>query len=256
MNNTTFFVLPLKYLLIVGLAISSVAFQVGPVPFHKPNNLVQLSKIVGPTYRTSLHAVNDTGTNQEDNTKDFEFKTEAASDILNSPVFLKRKLEVLKSDLTKIEDDINQAKERYEQGKVEWGSQFEDLEKEYKNIQQRLTAQSSKSDDQAVMQVARQMLDVLDNFDRAFGQVSVATPAEKDIEAEYQSVYDMILNTFKSLGVEEVESVGKEFDYQVHQAVMQKPSDDYEEGIVCEEFCKGFKIGDTLIRASMVAVAA
>ena len=56
--------------------------------------------------------------------------------------------------------------------------------------------------------------------------------------------------------MQQVETLGTEFDYEVHQAVMQQPSDEYDEGIVCQEFQKGFKIGDTLIRAAMVAVAA
>ena len=252
------FVLPFALSFIGSLTISSDAFHVGIVPSCEQRSLFPVNKFINKDYLTCLNAANDSGKQEQESStnKDFEFKNDAASDILNSPVFLKRKLDVLKSDLSKIEDDIKQAKDKFEQGKIEWGTQFEDLEKEYKNIQQRLTTQSSKSDDQAVMQVARQMLEVLDNFDRAFGQVTVTTPTEKEIEAEYQNVYNMVLATFKKLGVEEVESVGKEFDYEVHQAVMQKPSDDHEEGIVCEEFRKGFKIGDTLIRASMVAVAA
>lgn len=183
-------------------------------------------------------------------------KTSATTDILNSPEFLKRKLEVIKSDIAKAEAELEEAKQRLEEGKKEWGSQLDDLQKEYQNIQQRMNVQSQKSDDQATMQVARQMLEVLDNFDRAFGSVTPETDEQKAIEAEYKKAYDDILSTFKKLGVEEVQSVGKEFDYEVHQAVMQKPSDEYEEGIVCEEFQKGFKIGDTLIRAAMVAVAA
>jgi molecular chaperone GrpE len=183
-------------------------------------------------------------------------KAAASTDILNSPDFLKRKLEVIKSDIAKAEADLEAAKQRLEEGKKEWGSQINDLQKEYQNIQQRMNVQSQKSDDQATMQVARQMLEVLDNFDRAFGSVTPETDEQGAIEAEYKKAYDDILSTFKKLGVEEVQSVGTEFDYEVHQAVMQRPSDEYEEGIVCEEFQKGFKIGDTLIRAAMVAVAA
>lgn len=108
----------------------------------------------------------------------------------------------------------------------------------------------------ATVQVTRAMLDALDNFDRAFGVVSAETDDEKAIEAEYREAYDSILETFKKLGVEEVETVGKEFDYELHQAVMQRPSEHYEEGIVCEELQKGFKLDDTLVRAAMVVVAA
>ena len=119
-----------------------------------------------------------------------------------------------------------------------------------------MNSQNSQRDEMATVQVIRKMLDVLDNYDRAFGVVTPETDDEKAIEAEYKDAYDMILTTFKKLGVEEVPTIGAEFDYEIHQAVMQKPSDEHDEGIVCEEFQKGFKIGDTLIRAAMVAVAA
>jgi molecular chaperone GrpE len=100
------------------------------------------------------------------------------------------------------------------------------------------------------------MLGVLDNYDRAFGVLTAETDEQKEIEDAYRATYDKILATFESLGVTEVETVGAEFDYEVHQAVMQRPSDDYEEGIVCEELAKGFVLEDKLIRAAMVSVAA
>lgn len=54
----------------------------------------------------------------------------AANDILNSPAFLKRKLDVLRSDLGKIDNDINDAKDRLAAGREEWGPQLDDLQKE------------------------------------------------------------------------------------------------------------------------------
>jgi len=107
----------------------------------------------------------------------------------------------------------------------------------------------------ATVQVVREMLGVLDNYDRALGAIKPETDEEKEIEAEYKATYEQILKTFESLGVTVVETVGKEFDYEFHQAVMQMPTDEYEEGIVCSEMAKGFALGDTLIRAAMVAVA-
>ena len=108
----------------------------------------------------------------------------------------------------------------------------------------------------ATVQVAREMLKVLDNYDRAFGAVKPSDEDEQAVEDQYRATYDMILDIFTSLGIQEVESVGKEFDYEVHQAVMQMPSSEYEEGIVCQEMQKGFILDSTLIRAAMVAVAA
>ena len=107
----------------------------------------------------------------------------------------------------------------------------------------------------AIVQVTREVLKVLDNFDRAFGAIKAETDSQKAIEDEYRNTYNEILTILTDLGVEEVKTLGTEFDYEVHQAIMQKPSEEYEEGVVCEEFQKGFKLGDTLIRAAMVAVA-
>ena len=119
-----------------------------------------------------------------------------------------------------------------------------------------MATQSETKDVEVTRRVVREMLEILDNFDRAFGAVMPETDEEKAIEAEYKEAYQMVMDVITSLGVEEVQTVGNEFDYELHQAVMQKPSDEFEEGIVCEEFQKGFKIGDMLIRAAMVAVAA
>lgn len=197
----------------------------------------------------------DVSTNNNNNMdKDKEQNT--ADDILNSLGFLKRKLEVLQSDLELAQKDLTEAEERLAAGKVEWGKQIEALDVEFNNIRDRMNTQSNKSDNQATMQVARQMLGVLDNFDRAFQSVTPQTDADRMIEADYQQAYNDILAVFEKLGIEKVETVGNEFDYQFHQAVMQKASEEYEEGIVCEELAKGFKIGDTLIRAAMVVVAA
>lgn len=247
----------LLFLSLSALAASSLAFSVCRASLSSQAS--KRSLISSLQSATCLKAVAEDeapeegeGAKEEEEVK----KPDVATDILNSPDFLKRKLEVIKSDIAKAEEDLQEAQQRLEAGKAEWGSQIDDLQKEYQNIQQRMNTQSNQSDDMATTQVARQMLGVLDNFDRAFGSVTAETDEEKAIEAEYQNVYNDILATFQKLGVEEVQSVGTEFDYEVHQAVMQKPSDEYEEGIVCEELAKGFKIGDTLIRAAMVVVTA
>ena len=118
-----------------------------------------------------------------------------------------------------------------------------------------MKTQNKEGDVMATVQVTRSMLDFLDNYDRALQAVTPETDGEQAIETDYKQAYQMVLDTLERLGVETVPTVGTEFDYEFHQAVMQKPSD-YDEGIVCEELQKGFKIGDTLVRAAMVAVAA
>jgi len=179
----------------------------------------------------------------------------AADDILNSPAFLKRKLEVLESDIATADEDLAAATERKEVAKEEWGPQLEALQREYTNIQQRMTEQNQEGDSDAKVRVVKGILDLLDNFDRASGVIVAENDAEMVIESEYKAAYQEILDQFEKLGVTEVETVGKEFDYELHQAVMQMPGTDYEEGFVCQEFQKGFIMGEALIRPAMVAVA-
>jgi len=178
------------------------------------------------------------------------------TDILNSPVFLQRKLDVIKSDIEKTDEAIENAKAKLEENKAEWEPQVKSLEAEFQAIQNRFSTQGSQSENTAIIDVARKMLEVLDIYDRAFQSLKAETAKDEEIEAKYKATYNKVLATFDDLGIVEVKALGKEFDYDYHQAVLQRPSDDYEEGIVCDELQKGYMLGSKLIRAAMVAVAA
>ena len=118
-----------------------------------------------------------------------------------------------------------------------------------------MTEQNQEGDADAVVRVVKGILDLLDNFDRASGVIVAETESDLVIEAGYKQAFQDILDQFEKLGVTKVETVGTEFDYELHQAVMQQPGTEYEEGIVCTEFQKGFIMGESLIRPAMVAVA-
>lgn len=66
------------------------------------------------------------------------------TDILNSPAFLKRKLEVIQSDVAKVEEQIVAAKQQLEEGKAEWGHQFDSLEVEVRSNLERNEFQNSQ----------------------------------------------------------------------------------------------------------------
>jgi len=164
---------------------------------------------------------------------------------------------VLKTDTAKVDEKSDAANELFKAGKAEWGSKIDLLRSEYSNIEDRFTRMSKGETDTAAMEVARKLLEVLDNFDRAFSAVNPDTDAEKEIESSYKEAYAMVLAAFKEFGIQEVDTVGKEFDYEFHSAVMTRPDEEHEEGIVCEELAKGYALEDgKLIRAAMVVVAA
>nr|XP_009592593.1 protein GrpE isoform X1 [Nicotiana tomentosiformis] len=105
-------------------------------------------------------------------------------------------------------------------------------------------------------EVVEKLLSILDNFERAKMQIKVATEGEEKINNSYQSISKKFGEILGSLGVETVETVGKPFDPLLHEAIMREDSEEFEEGVVLEEYRKGFKLGDRLLRPSMVKVSA
>ncbi|KAK4282059.1 hypothetical protein QN277_013480 [Acacia crassicarpa] len=105
-------------------------------------------------------------------------------------------------------------------------------------------------------EVVESLLPVLDNFERAKAQIKVETEGEEKINNSYQSIYKQFIEILTSLGVEHVETVGKPFDPLLHEAIMREDSTEFEEDVIIEEFRKGFKLGERLLRPSMVKVSA
>ena len=101
--------------------------------------------------------------------------------------------------------------------------------------------------------LATDIIQAIDNFERA-----LALPAEneetKSLRQGIEMVYKGLLEALKKEGVEQIESVGKEFDPNIHQAVMQVNDDNFASNIVVEEFQKGYMIKDRVLRAAMVKV--
>ncbi len=96
-----------------------------------------------------------------------------------------------------------------------------------------------------------ELLPVYDNLERALS-------AECSDEAFYKGVemtMTQLKAIFESMGVTEIPAVGESFDPSMHNAVMHIEDENYGEGIIVQEFQKGFKLGDKVIRFSMVQVA-
>ena len=68
-------------------------------------------------------------------------------------------------------------------------------------------------------------------------------------------IIGQFFKAFEDLGVQKFESVGKEFDPKLHDAVSNEPSADVEEGKIIREWSCGFKIGEKLLRPARVVVS-
>lgn len=127
---------------------------------------------------------------------------------------------------------------------------------DFDNFRKRTERERSSLVTNAQGEVVENFLSVLDNFERAKTQIKVETEGEEKINNSYQNIYKQFVEILTSLGVVPVGTVGNPFDPLLHEAIMQEDSMEFEEGIIIQEFRKGFKLGDRLLRPAMVKVSA
>lgn len=128
------------------------------------------------------------------------------------------------------------------------------LAAEYKNFQSRSAREKSELYAASVADTVEKLLPVLDSVERA-QKMMAENEVQKEVSEGIDLIAKMANEVFEKIGVEPIEAVGKEFDANVHNAVMHIDDESYGENEVVEEFMKGYKFKDKVIRYSMVKVA-
>ena len=122
---------------------------------------------------------------------------------------------------------------------------------DFDNYRRRNASVRADSIEEGKRECIKALLPVLDNFDRAMDNASEADAAWCE---GVKLVHRQLLDTLQKLGMSEIEADGK-FDPNVHEAVMQEAADGKESGDILAVFQKGYRVGDRIIRHSMVKVA-
>ena len=125
------------------------------------------------------------------------------------------------------------------------------LAAEYDNFRKRSARERDALFTDVRADTVKKFLPVYDNLLRAVAMTPEGDPARKGMEMTLTQ-FETVLT---SLGVTAIEALGKEFDPEIHNAVMHVEDDEVGENIIVEEFEKGFKLGDKVIRFSIVKVA-
>ena len=124
---------------------------------------------------------------------------------------------------------------------------------EFDNFRKRTEKEKSQMYDMGARSVIEKILPVIDNFER--GLAAVPEEAKEDaFVVGMDKVYKQMLVELEAIAVTAIEAVGKEFDPEFHNAVMQVESGEYESGVVAQELQKGYMYKDSVVRHSMVAV--
>lgn len=124
---------------------------------------------------------------------------------------------------------------------------------EFENFRNRTEKEKSSMYELGAKSVIEKMLPVIDNFERGLDSIPEADK-ESPVATGMQMIYKQLITELEKIGVTPIEAVGKEFDPNFHNAVMQTESDEYESGIVAQELQKGYMYHDSVVRHSMVSV--
>jgi len=124
---------------------------------------------------------------------------------------------------------------------------------DYTNFQKQIPKQVASTTAYEKGKMIKTLLPVLDNFEHTLQNAHAAESADVFIKG-VQIIYDQMLNILKSYDVEQIKALGEKFDPALHQAMMQKTEHDKEENVVLEEFQKGYKLNDHVLRPSKVSI--
>ena len=124
---------------------------------------------------------------------------------------------------------------------------------EFDNFRKRTEKEKTQMFDMGARTIIEKILPVVDNFERGLAAVSEDEKESAFVDG-MDKVYKQLLTELDAAGVKPIEAVGKEFDPEFHNAVMQVESDEYESGVVAQELQKGYMYKDSVVRHSMVAV--
>lgn len=127
---------------------------------------------------------------------------------------------------------------------------------DFENYRKRTSKEKEELETQVKGNTIIELLPVVDNFERARSQIKPQTEAEMTIHKSYQSVYKQLVECLKRMGVSAMRAEGQEFDPLLHEAVMREPTKEHPEGVVIEEFVRGYQLGERVLRHAMVKVAA
>lgn len=147
-------------------------------------------------------------------------------------------VEVIKQDNTK--QELEDMTDRYKR-----------LMAEFDNFKKRSSKERESLYNSLTSDIVTSILPVVDNLEKA---VLVKTQDES-YKQGVEMVYKQLIDTLSNLGVEEIKTVGETFNPEYHEAVSSVQDDSLGEKQIKEEFRKGYKIGEKVIRHSMVVVA-
>ncbi len=128
------------------------------------------------------------------------------------------------------------------------------LQADFENFRRRSRQEKSEMSTLVTADVVKQLLPVIDNFERALN--SAATQDVQALRSGIEMIYRQLINNLEKIGVQTILALDMPFNPEQHEAVMRAHDDSKAEGTIIEELQKGYSINGKVIRPSMVKVVA
>lgn len=155
---------------------------------------------------------------------------------------------------SKVEETQSEENKKLQEAYDKLNQQYIRLAADFDNYRKRQEQERESLVKYGTENALKKMLEVLDNFERGQKALEGVEDSEK-IKECFQLVHKQVWETLSKLGLEEIKAVGEEFDPNFHEAVMQTPTTEHPEHTVINELQKGYKVGDKILRPTLVNVA-
>jgi molecular chaperone GrpE len=158
------------------------------------------------------------------------------------------------SDQTTTEGDPSELQKELDQlagEKAEMQDRLLRAQAEFQNFKKRVEKERGELYEYASMEAVRQLLPVLDDFERSLK----AESSDKEYVKGMELIYQRFSDGLKKLGLEPIISVGEPFNPHVHHAVDKMETEDAPADTVLEEFQRGYNFKGRMLRPAMVKVA-
>lgn len=152
------------------------------------------------------------------------------------------------------EENTDKESEKLKQDFENLNNQYLRLAADFDNYRKRQAQEREALLKYGAEECMKKIIEVVDNFDRALTMVEKIDNVEKMKETFYV-LNKQLTESLSKLGLEQIKCVGEVFDPNMHEAVMQTPTDEYPEDTIINELQKGYKLGEKVLRPAMVSVA-
>lgn len=152
------------------------------------------------------------------------------------------------------EETVKEAENKLQQDFDNLNNQYLRLAADFDNFRKRQAQERENLLKYGAEESLKKLIEVLDNFDRAKQAIEKIEDVQQ-VKESFDLLYKQMFDNLSKLGLEVIETQGKEFDPNFHEAVMQTPTSEHPENSVIMELQKGYKLGEKVLRPALVNVA-